>query len=315
MDNLLRSEYGVYFDQVKNEWIGLTEAKWRRIVKAYQSQHQAVRGLGVGRGSLQRFEDKYGIGWPKTFVAADRREIEPAPNVARLERPRLDWGDFIIAPDLHIPYHNAALLNEMCRFARKHKIKKLLIAGDANDFKDLYTKDVQNNGSVFFKNLKSGEDVLDRLGDCFDEIVMLMGNHDWRLLRLVGSVEGGAEIYRKFTSLATFSEYNYVLMNGWLSVVHPFKMRKAKGSFTEELGDHHWYSHLMAHSHRYSFGVHDNGRELSCEGLHLTDPELHDYIMKRLDTFSAWVPGFWYVIGNKLGAYTKHDRIYNPMGV
>jgi hypothetical protein len=144
-----------------------------------------------------------------------------------------------------------------------------------------------------------------------------MGNHDWRLVRLHQDLEDARWIFNTIvdpTGRFKLQSENYTLLNDFLYIYHPFRMRKSKGSLSEELGDHNQKSNLGAHSHRFSFAVHDNGKEIAAEGLHATDPRFHNYRVDRLDTFSDWIPGFWIVKDyNKLFPYVIHPHIWNPL--
>lgn len=102
---------------------------------------------------------------------------------------------YFIAGDWHSLYLNQSSLNIMLDHAYliPRENRKLIINGDFLDAEHLMAKN--ESFKTWFKRpdgideyfiplsveeFKIGNDILDRLATCFDEIIWLDGNHDWR---------------------------------------------------------------------------------------------------------------------------------------
>ena len=227
--------------------------------------------------------------------------------------PRINVDKAILLFDPHVPSHDTELHEEMLAVARKLKIKTVVIGGDGVDFKSLYRKETQSSQSNWIQDMTIYEDYIETLCNNFDTVHDIMGNHNWRLARMLGETKQMAELYSLIFKNPKYipSQYYYALLNDWLYIVHPDKMRKAKLSLPEELCDHHRKSVITAHSHRYCFGTHDSGIDILGDGLCMTRPEYHEYHGLKLDTYSSWIQGFWILLGDKVTPYVKHERIVN----
>jgi hypothetical protein len=215
--------------------------------------------------------------------------------------------------DPHVDFHDTDFHNEAMEVARRLGIKTVVLGGDGLDFKSLYRKETQSSPSDWIQDLKAYENYIETLCNNFDVVYDIMGNHNWRLARLLGKSEQMTELYELIFKNPKYkpSQYFYALLNDWLYIVHPDRMRKSKLSLAEELVDHHRKSVITAHSHRFAFGVHDSGIEIIGDGLCMTKPEYHEYHGLKLDTYSAWIQGFWILLDDKIVPYVKHDRIAN----
>ena len=227
--------------------------------------------------------------------------------------PRINADKIMLIFDPHVPSHDVELHDEMLRIAKKLKIRTLVIGGDGVDFKSLYRKETQSPNTDWIQDLKAYENYIETLCSNFDVVHDIMGNHNWRLARMLGNTEHMTELYELIFKNPQYkpSQYHYALLNDWLYIVHPDRMRKAKLSLPEEICDHYRKSVISAHSHRYSFGVHDSGIDIIGDGLCMTKPEYHEYHGLKLDTFSHWIQGFWIVIGEKVVPYVKHEKVLN----
>lgn len=227
--------------------------------------------------------------------------------------PRINANKVMIIFDPHVPFHDVELHEEMLRVAKKLKIRTLVIGGDGVDFKSLYRKETQKAVSDWIQDLKIYENYIETLCTNFDVVHDIMGNHNWRLARMLGKSEQMVSLYDLIFRNPKYkpSQYFYALLNDWLYIVHPDRMRKVKLSLPEELCDHYRKSVITSHSHRFSWGIHDSGIDIIGDGLCMTKSEYHEYHGVKLDTFSSWVQGFWILMDNKIVPFVKHERIKN----
>lgn len=216
----------------------------------------------------------------------------------------------IVAFDTHIPYHSVPMLNEMLAVAKDRGIKTLVIGGDVIDFKSLYTKEVQTTKIDWTEEITEACKVLEALCGQFDKVYCIKGNHDNRWTRLLGSDDRVSRLYNLIfkNPKIKFSPYQFLNINNDWQVLHSGNS-KAKLSKLEKIVNITRKSTIAGHSHRWGICIHDSGKEVLCEGLHLTDPLLHEYKSVVKSDFSEWVQGFWILEDNKVYPYVKHELV------
>lgn len=252
-----------------------------------------------------------GLHHPRCFER-DYVEKHDLPVEVYDQFPQIDCEKAIIAFDPHVPYHDVELCNEMIAYAKKNRIKTLIIGGDFIDFKGLYKKEVQHTRIDWTEELEVACKFIEDIAKHFNQIWIIMGNHDWRLVRLLDSNERAGRLYSLIFSnpKVKFSKYQYCLINNWLYVSHSGNT-KTKLSKAERIINVNRKSLLVGHSHRFAFGITDSGQEVVGEGLHLTRPDYHEYASLTLGDYSKWVAGWWVLNGNTVAPYIKHQRVMN----
>lgn len=216
----------------------------------------------------------------------------------------------IIAFDTHIPYHSVDMINEMMEVARQRDIRTLVIGGDVIDFKSLYTKEVQTTKIDWTEEITEACNVLEALCNQFDTIFCIKGNHDNRWTRLLGSDDRVSRLNSLIfkNPKIKFSQYQFLNINEDWQILHAGNS-KGKLSKIEKIVSITRKSTIVGHCHRFCLGIHDSGKEVLCEGLHLTDPLLHEYKSVVKNDFSEWIQGFWIIEANKVYPYVKHNKI------
>lgn len=222
-------------------------------------------------------------------------------------------GDAIIGFDLHTPYHDHKLLEKLIQVKHSLGINTLILGGDITEFKSLFFKDGQDAEFSWTEEMKHTKNLMKKLTDVFETVYWIKGNHDNRLAKLLNSNKQMMEVYEMildFPNLKMLDTY-YCEVNEWLLINHPTRCRKNKTSFIEELSNRYRKSVVQGHSHRFAFAVSDSGHDVLGEGLHLTEPDLHEYKSRELGTHSEWVGGFWIMRGRTLTPYVQHAHISN----
>lgn len=242
----------------------------------------------------------------------------------RIERPdipleiynqffKIEADKVIIFADAHIPYHDVSFFNKVLDTAEKLKIRTCVIAGDFWDFRNLYKKDVQTKGMGWIDELQTVvTDVMNVLLETFDNIYILEGNHEFRLVRFLESRDDAQKLYSLIFNNPKIhiSKYQYCTINSWLVVQHKANT-KVKLSKLEKVVNVNRKSMIVFHSHRFVFGAHDSGIEIMGEGLCVTRPDAHEYASMDLNDNSKWLQGFWLVLYDKIYPYVNHNRIGN----
>lgn len=109
----------------------------------------------------------------------------PIPKQAWDAKPlQLDLIDkWLYCADLHIPSHSAKMLERLIAVAQYENVKRLVIGGDLMDMATISQwPNIVPQHSLSYTQEMTG-DVLVMLGEIFEEIVVVPGNHDARLVK------------------------------------------------------------------------------------------------------------------------------------
>lgn len=159
----------------------------------YEENKASIKDLEAARTALRYIEGKCGVikkakalssapefisdvvrsSNPYGMPEPDEKDIEP------FILPRA-FNDFILAADFHIPNHRLEPINAMLNYAKKKKIRKLIINGDLLDntpFTRWLSEPVNPHDVPRWFDMAI--DFLKMLKKQFDEIYFLEGNHDF----------------------------------------------------------------------------------------------------------------------------------------
>lgn len=118
-------------------------------------------------------------------LIAHIQDLEARP----LEEAWLIQGDAVIAGDFHFPFTSTLWVERLCAVGRKElrKPRKLIMAGDMwnLDTFSTYVPTVESPG--WGQERLHSRAVLAMILETFDEVIMLMGNHDRRLQRFTSA--------------------------------------------------------------------------------------------------------------------------------
>ena len=145
-------------------------------------------------------------------------------NVKKLERFEVDlgeaWtlsGDWMVTGDLHVPCTDYDFLRLLLLIAKKHNIKRLLLAGD------LFTQD----GFSIYPNVvppitwaaerEAARIIIHDWLEWFTEIRFLMGNHDRRMQKWAGGEFDECDIFGMITTAEQCHYSNW----GWCVIDNP----------------------------------------------------------------------------------------------
>ena len=125
------------------------------------------------------------------------RSIKPAPFEIYNKAPRLE-GDALVMADCHVPFHDAAWCNRVIAHALKRGIKQLILAGDFVDWAafGIYGRLVEVNAH---EEIGAARDFFEALQD-FERVVVILGNHEMRLIRQLNYKLGAQELTPFFAS-------------------------------------------------------------------------------------------------------------------
>lgn len=220
--------------------------------------------------------------------------------------PKLE-GDYLILCDTHIPYHDAEFIQHCIKRAIDAGIHRLILGGDVleqnafshwpgdfqpnkskiisaeleKELRDVADKaDATTRASILDKlaganrqpgdageEIKEARIVLKQIGESFDEIVYIMGNHESWTLRLLDRVLPSADIGVLFGLGPKWKLTPYYwceLTSGgklW-RVTHPKNSTKGSG---KKLAPKYKANIIMAHGHHFAIMSAPDGELISIE--------------------------------------------------
>lgn len=293
----LRDEDGWTFEEIGRE-LGYSERTARRRYQA-ALVNTAVEGLVIDE-TLEDFPkvNDLEITAKSRFIPEDKFDIKRF-------KPLVVEGDAIITCDYHIPLHDPGFINVMIRCAKKHKIKKLVIAGDYFNMEDFSSyPPAQPEASIRIER-HDGNLIMKTLLKTFDEIVFTWGNHDFRLTRKLGFKKSFEECMQWMLASLTPDEWQKVKISDLdymlyyptgkdglkFRICHPKNYSDVPLAVGKKLAVKYGCSIITAHSHHCAIGAAPNGVDMLIEGGGFFDKHRTEYIQRTTDNHE-WVQGF-----------------------
>ena len=207
-------------------------------------------------------------------------------------------GNWIVTADWHIPTHSMEWIGRLLNTAKCMLIKRLIIGGDFIDFAALSYYYLKENGDQRAPKVdmdyECTEGVLDVLETWFDEIIWILGNHEWRFMRMH---RWGAKPTKLLSILNRLCDQRYRISGlsycyvDDIRVTHPKSFRNNKLSMANSLAAKYRCPVIQAHGHFLSLGFSTGGYRIADSGC-LCDPDRTQYIAQADTSHNRWNNGF-----------------------
>lgn len=215
-------------------------------------------------------------------------------------------GDWLVCGDVHLPTTNFALAYDMLETARYLGIKNLAIVGDLLNMDALSKYEHIMPPVRFADEVEPAIDMLAEYSGWFDQIKMVLGNHDHRLMK---SLRGDfkADWYARILDAANgkleISPYSHMeLKSGkekW-RLTHPGNYSRVKGRVADTLAQKYQCNVVTFHEHHVAKMRDTFNRYTLINGGGLFDHEKMAYVMLVDNTSPIMCNGF-VVIQNGTG--------------
>ena len=232
-------------------------------------------------------------------------------NIVVDEPIRLDVPEegIVVTADWHIPLFDHTYASEMMQ-RTVDKQKSIVIAGDFFNFDALSSYDPKQMGTIEYE-LAAGRDILKSLGQYFDDIYFIWGNHDDRLVRALGFKLQFTEAMKMalgdtLEGIATFSNLDHLWLDGEadsIYVNHPKTYSRVPLSGPIRLSDKYRASIICAHSHHCAIGHASDGISIVSEAGGFFDRHVTSYL-QRSTTFPTWQQGYSVVYPDQVTLYS-----------
>jgi hypothetical protein len=199
-------------------------------------------------------------------------------------------GNAIIIPDLELPFHNSAFIEQLMNLARIWKIKQCIMAGDVVHFDKLSGWEpnwTTSNVAGLSTELDTSRQELKRIERQFDRIDYVLGNHEGRYLRSMQTELSPKEILILLEinnpkwKIAPYYFSYLDTVGGRFQIEHP----KNAGKFSASKLVSKYLCHvLMAHSHQFNYTFDPSGRFYAIEMGCVVDEAYLAYCAQRHNT-------------------------------
>lgn len=293
---------------------GVEEESWQSIIKSLDIDNE----VSFRRRVQEFIAGLKGEGkWPPA----------PCPAISGSRKPKkldsVHWtGDALVLPDPHVPYHDGRFISRCVSLARAWGIQQCVIDGDLFDFAAL-SKWKANETEMLEVELEAGERFIDGLADSFQKILVLMGNHDERLRRVLDKRLTAERLMRLFTTKAnvSMSGYHYMTLTSggqeW-RITHPRNSSVIPVGVARRLADKHQQNIVAGHGHLWGQATSTSGRWIAIDSGMCGDPERIGYNMEEDNVRPAMVQGA-VIVRDSHGwllhpRYTDWNRLMNLAG-
>ena len=249
--------------------------------------------------------------------STNQRFINPTPTKEFTDFWRLDWDEFIVGADLHVPLINEEIFNNMLKVAESLKIKKFIHAGDFFDQATFSSFDTYQEDLIDWGNeIKSAKATYKILANTFDEVKFFMGSHDlrfWRMLNKAGKATNfnSAFIQAEIPGQDT-SRYRYAEVGTEWHLTHPRNVVKINSIPMLRIGAKYQRSIVAGHGHWWGIYRDPSGTHYQVAPGCLTDVRKHAYATLWDTSHDRWTPGFLAVVERNKPILFAND---SPWGI
>jgi len=249
----------------------------------------------------------YDIFMARLEVARQMREKKHGKDLVEwsLGTPWRLEGDWMIIGDVHVPYTDYEFSQLVALVARKNmsKPRRLLIAGDFFNM-DTFSNYIHLvNIPTWKEERDAAKTLLHEWLETFDEIRMLMGNHDRRLQKFVNGEFDETDILSLVISnpdMVKMSGYGYCTIDtpgGVYRVTHPKNYSINQLVVADQLALKFGQHIISFHEHHLSAGYDRYKRYMVVNGGCLVDPDKLAYV-KLDDSKSAGMAAGFVMLRN-----------------
>ena len=214
----------------------------------------------------------------------------------------------LVISDIHLPFIDWDLFYNIMRVAKRQGVSKVIVGGDVFDFKlfSTFPDAKTGKGDELSDAEKTAVRFFTVLLDQFDEVFVICGNHDFRLVKWSHGALNQRQFFRFLSHISEdekrvkFSAYQHLILNDDIRVVHP---NSAATNFELEgraQSIKYQQSIVVTHVHRLGATFDPSGRYWNAGSGGLLDPTTQAYIMCVPSKFPMWNTGGLIIHGQEL---------------
>lgn len=228
------------------------------------------------------------------------------PSLGTPRRPiTIDDDKLLLCSDSQIPYHDRQLWGQICETGRRLGIKTLVHVGDL----------VECSAFSIFSPLvvpvrwedeaKTASDLLVEVSTVFSRIIILCGNHEYRLVKTLAGqlpfseIMKGWECHDIVGDGIEVEDLPVAWLGDWGMVCHPGNYSKSSGAVAVRLAEKYQRDVFMGHDHFLALRFDISGRHKAMSLGCCCREDLMPWKQFNVTTHPVWNRGFWTVEGRK----------------
>lgn len=232
-------------------------------------------------------------------LAALRGDWEPTDYTLRV--PVIEEKVLVVS-DVHIPYHDEALLADALARAEMHEVEAIVWLGDLLDNPTFSPWGVDDTSTNFARELDIAEGLIreaDRLPSIKRQYWSL-GNHEERWFRRLGGqvnmehlarVAGLGDMLKRGTLTISDNPTLDYHRNKWM-LTHPADYAGTPLVVPGQLAEKFGRNIVSAHAHHWAMGKSPSGRYTVIESGGAFQPKHVKYTNHRVTRHRTWVQGY-----------------------
>jgi UDP-2,3-diacylglucosamine pyrophosphatase LpxH len=229
-----------------------------------------------------------------------------------------------IASDVHLPYHDTALIAEMFARCEHEKIEAIVWLGDLLDLPTLSSWGVTDKQTTLVDQLREVRGLVEMAAEVVPVQYWSRGNHEERWMRKLEH-QAGMEQLAQMAGLGSYLEDDILVLSdnptlladsGLWMLTHPASYGATPLVVPSKLATRYGRNVLSAHAHHFGMTTDESGNFLAVETGGLFDPRLHQYVQWRITTHRAWQQGYWLLMdGTPIGYRNRSALTHASVGV
>lgn len=212
--------------------------------------------------------------------------------------------------DIHVPHHSEFWLNRAIETFWMFGIKQIVIGGDLLDCSTISQKHSGNyyrSKHDLESELQMAEKLLTILSESFENILILPGNHDMRVVQQMGGEISLGTFMRVLGAHKNVrvSSYSYCYINEKIVAGHPRQYSRIRGNLAQKISQLWQKTIVVGHEHHSSSTQSPDGRHQAIACGCIAEIEKLQYNIKEINDMPRMSNGFAVVIGNKVQLFDK----------
>lgn len=258
-------------------------AEWYRLNQQGQSYEEIARSYNVTRGVVAGIIHR----WKERVCNYNGLPITPL-HLA---------GDWVTVGDVHAPDTDWEWASRVSRVAQKYNIKKLAIVGDLFNMDAFSEYDASIPVATWAQERDFTRILLGDWLQTFDEIVIMMGNHDRRMQKWAGGNLDEKDIFGMVFSSPRVKTSNFgwcTLTSGGVNwrLTHPKNYSRNQLVVASDMANKYQTNIISFHEHHLSVGYDVYGHYVCVNAGTLVSPGRLAYANLDDSRSAAMVQGF-----------------------
>ena len=261
------------------------------------------------KSKILKFSSVAGFTKDDLLKRAEKRNLIKIPTIDTVIKMSLEWIKdntmyiplpCLIVADFHIPHTSKEWLQLLCEISDIRKIKTLMIAGDFFDqdqFKIWMNTGVKVDWDT---ELQAGRELFECLLNQFEKIYFILGNHDIRIFRALGSIFDVKNLFYQLVPIDLVgvrvfpSNIKYAMTEdkNWI-ICHPSNYSKQTIKTPLDIIAIEHKNVICAHGHHFGSGNDQSGKYIGadCGGMFSQDSMTYNGSTVK-SSHSKWKNGF-----------------------